>query len=293
MATYTLTHSLTNLTHGNVSFTVAADVGYALPSTVSVSNGTLVSYDNTTGIIVVSGDSAEITVTCEEAIVIDPVLANNSWDVIKQVCQSGDAGDYWALGDEKNVTAGGYTRPVKLVHLGNIYGTKKAVFQFWYRTEANIVWDADNSNNVTTADIWAALASGGTAYNELVDADLGAQLTDTTVQVATSGTDGTITTLTGKLFLPAEKEITASPSYSRSEERAVLTTFGYYAANDSAATRVKHKASAPTATTSQIWWLRSPYSGYSVDVCYVNSSGDLNGGDASSTDIGAAPCFAF
>ena len=224
---------------------------------------------------------------------VDPVLENNDWATIRAVCEAGDAGNTWSLGDEKNVTVGSYTRPVKLVHVGNIYSTKKAVFQFWYRTEANIVWDASNSNDVTTADIWDALASGGTAYTELIDGNLGPQLTDTTVQVAKNGNDGTITTLTGKLFLPAEKEITASPSYSRSEERAVLTTFGYYVANDNAATRVKHKASAPTATSSQMWWLRSPRSGYSDLVCRVASSGNLVYDFANYTNVGVAPCFAW
>ena len=65
--TYEITHSLTNLIHGNVSFTVTPDTGYSLPSSVSVSNGTLVSYDSSTGVIVVSGDGAEISVTCEQA----------------------------------------------------------------------------------------------------------------------------------------------------------------------------------------------------------------------------------
>ena len=65
--TYEITHSLTNLTHGNVSFTIAPDTGYSLPSSVTVTNGTLVSYDSSTGVVVVSGDSAEISVTCEVA----------------------------------------------------------------------------------------------------------------------------------------------------------------------------------------------------------------------------------
>ena len=65
--TYEITHSLTNLTHGNVSFTITPDTGYALPSSVSVTNGTLVSYDSSTGVVVVSGDSVEISVSCEAA----------------------------------------------------------------------------------------------------------------------------------------------------------------------------------------------------------------------------------
>lgn len=237
-----------------------------------------------------SNDSSSVNYSYSSP--VDPILENNSWATIRSVCESGQAGDYWALGDSKNVTVGSYTRPVKIVHIGSIYTDKHAVFQFWYRTESNIVWDADNSNNVTTADIWASLASGGTAYAGLVDAELGAQLTDTTVQVATSGTDATLTTLTGKLFLPAEKELTATRAYSVSEEFAALTTFGYFAANDTNAARVRHKASAPEATSSQAYWTRSPYGGNSYRVVYVGSNGSISY-DANDSSYGVAPCFAF
>ena len=77
--TYEITHSLTDLTHGNVSFTVTPDTGYSLPSSVTVTNGTLVSYDSSTGIIVVSGDSAEISVTCEQASVGYNVILSGAY----------------------------------------------------------------------------------------------------------------------------------------------------------------------------------------------------------------------
>ena len=62
--TYELTHTLTNVSKGNTKFTITADTGYVLPSTVSVSNGTLVSYDSATGEVVVSGDNAVISAEC-------------------------------------------------------------------------------------------------------------------------------------------------------------------------------------------------------------------------------------
>ena len=67
--TYTFINTLTNITHGNVSFIVELDSGYQLPSSsssITVTNGTLVSYDNTTGEIVVNGDNVEISISCEE-----------------------------------------------------------------------------------------------------------------------------------------------------------------------------------------------------------------------------------
>ena len=32
---------------------------------------------------------------------VDPVLANNDWATIKAVCEAGEAGNYWSLGDYK------------------------------------------------------------------------------------------------------------------------------------------------------------------------------------------------
>lgn len=58
--TYALTHSLTNLTHGNITIQLTPDAGYTYPSTLTVTNGTLVSYDDTTGVAVISGDDTTV-----------------------------------------------------------------------------------------------------------------------------------------------------------------------------------------------------------------------------------------
>lgn len=66
--TYTLTHSLTNLTKGNITIQITPDTNYTYPTTLSVTNGTLVSYDNSTGIAVISGDdTTSVSGECEKA----------------------------------------------------------------------------------------------------------------------------------------------------------------------------------------------------------------------------------
>lgn len=64
--TYSLTHNLTNLTKGNITIQITPDTGYYLPSSITVTNGTLVSYNSTTGIAVISGDNAVVTVECSD-----------------------------------------------------------------------------------------------------------------------------------------------------------------------------------------------------------------------------------
>ena len=54
--TYEITHSLTNISHGNISIQITPDTGYTYPSGITVTNGTLVSYDSTTGVAIINGD---------------------------------------------------------------------------------------------------------------------------------------------------------------------------------------------------------------------------------------------
>ena len=49
---------------------------------------------------------------------IDPVLANNSWADIKAVCEAGEAGDYWNVGDTKSdLGTDGNTRTFRIAHI--------------------------------------------------------------------------------------------------------------------------------------------------------------------------------
>ena len=86
--------------------------------------------------------------------------------------------------------------------------------------------------------------------------DLQAVLATVKIKGCNSGTSGTINTSEDKLFLPAEREIFASRTYSRTEEWNVLKQWQYYANNSAASIRIKKLSG-----TATVWWLRSPYSG--------------------------------
>ena len=64
MATYNIVNSIPNTNSGNKTITIVPNAGYVLPSSVSVSGGTLVSYNSSTGVAVVNGDNAVISATC-------------------------------------------------------------------------------------------------------------------------------------------------------------------------------------------------------------------------------------
>ncbi len=222
---------------------------------------------------------------------VDPVLANNGWDVIRAVCEAGDAPNTWSLGATKPVTGSdNHARTTRIDDMSGLYG-KHVVFSFLNRTETSETWAASNVNSYANSDVKTAIDAGGSIFSGFGDSALGAQRTDTTVQVAAGGNDGTLVSVTGKMFLPAEREIFASKSYSRTEEWNALTQFAYYSTVDTSAdARKRYKASTPTTAGS--WWLRSPDSGYTSRVCFVNNNGVAYSSLARDTN-GVAPCFAF
>lgn len=274
---------------GEAEVTIVPNEGYVLPSSISVV-GASNEYDDSTGVVSLSNPTGDVTVSAECPVDVDPVLANNSWETIRAVCEAGDAANYWAVGDTKNVTGGDNSvRPVAIVDMSGLYG-KHVVFQFMKLTEDAYVWDADNINDYSASDMVGLLAPSGNAYVALVDSDLSAQLTDTTVKVAKGGNDSTLVDVAQKLFLPAEKEISASASQAVSAESSALTTFAYWVAHSSADDRKMYKPSDSSNASS--WWLRSPYSGNTRGVCVVNYDGNL-GYNGASNSFRVAPCFAF
>lgn len=84
------------------------------------------------------------------------------------------------------------------------------------------------------------------------------------------------------LFLPAEKEVSGTRSYSPAAETNALTQFAYYKNGGS-----KIKSLSGSAV---FWWLRSVGYDYSYDFCFVGTAGYANH-EYASYDYGAAPCF--
>ena len=84
------------------------------------------------------------------------------------------------------------------------------------------------------------------------------------------------------LFLPAEKEVFGTYSYSPTTEANALTQFAYYKNGGS-----KIKSLSGSEVT---WWLRSIRYTFTTTFCYVSFSGGMDYGNASYAR-GAAPCF--
>ena len=84
------------------------------------------------------------------------------------------------------------------------------------------------------------------------------------------------------MFLPAEKEVFGTPTYSIQVEADALTQFAYYKNGGS---KIKNFSGS-----AAWWWLRSVLSSHSNFFCRVTSSGYENF-EAASVTSGVAPCF--
>ena len=229
-------------------------------------------------------------VSFEDPIVVDPVLENNDWSLIKEVCVAGEAGNYWAVGDTKKVVGGDtHERNVAIVDMTGLYG-KEVVFQFMDLTDTVYAVDADNSSDYSASDMNVTyLAAGGAIRIEILDEALSAELTDTTVKVAENGNSSTLVEVTNKLFLPAERELWTARTYSVEAEFNALATFEYWQTNTANA---DHVLKSPGDNTARDWWNRSPYSGDSNVVCYVYRGGNAAADRADDT-LRVSACFSF
>ena len=84
------------------------------------------------------------------------------------------------------------------------------------------------------------------------------------------------------MFLPAEKEVFGTSTYSPATEANDLTQFAYYKNGGS---KIKHLSGATTG-----WWLRSVRYTNGINFCLVGKAGGA-GSSYASISNGAAPCF--
>ena len=313
--------TITNGTLTQISETLSPSQGYALPSSVTVTGATS-SYSDSTGVLTLTSPTSSMSVTAvavqgdkislgsssiskifvgnsevakiylgstllyERTVApsVDPVLANNSWETIKAVCEAGNASNYWSVGDTKTDTGtDSTTRTMRICDMQGLYG-KHVVFEQVEQETTAYQWSSNNSNDYSASTIKTTMNSTIKGY---YSSALQGALTTTTVKVAENGSSSTNLDVTDYLFLPAEKEIFGASYNARLSEADVLTQYQWYTAHNTANDHKKLRSGV-----AKYWWLRSPKAGNSNDVCGVSSSGNADFNPANGT-YGLAPCFAF
>lgn len=228
----------------------------------------------------------------------DPILSNNSWGIIKAICEAGNAANYWALGDTKtDIGTDGVTRTFRIADMQGLYG-KHVVFEqvelestgySWNQTSNVDMYNCINNYSISqmrTTHLPAILAK----YSD----ELQSAITNTKYKVATNGRYGTILELEDKLFLAAEREILGSRVNSRTDEWNALKRFQIYAANDTNEFRKKYKLGTSSVDD---WWLRSPMANASIYyreyACLINENGGTGVNYNLYSSLGVAPFFSF
>lgn len=231
------------------------------------------------------GTSLSPAWTNTPAIVVDPDLDNNSWAVIRQVCEMGEASSYWAIGDiKKEDGTDNVSRGFMIVDMQGLYG-KHVVFESEYVEGTAYAWDSTPSNAYATSTM------NTTTLPNIVlkySTELQNELTNTTVKVAENGSSSTLANVSNKLFLQAEKELFTTNSNSVSAEFSALTTFRFYTTHSSSDYKIKYDNNAG----ARKYWLRSPKSTFHNATCFINTSG-IVAYDYDNTPYYIAPCFAF
>ena len=212
-------------------------------------------------------------------------FAENDWETIIAVCQSGSIPSTWAVGDSKTMTINDTDYQIDIIgksHDNYADGSGKAPLTFQmhdcYKTLYQM--NSNNSNNggwsncdMRTTHLPAIMALMPTAVQSAIR--------EVSKKTSIGNRSSTIETTADKLFLLSEIEIFDGPLFSFDGEGK---RYDYYT---SRTLRTKYLNG-----TAQSWWQRSPYKSYGDDFCRVDGEG-YEGYIDPSTELGVTFAFCF
>lgn len=243
----------------------------------------------------------------------DTSLANNTPDIIAAAAKSGQAANYWSVGDKVGIAVNGsfgglsYNNTVYAFILGfnhnsSVEGGNSIHFQFgktaagvdiafvnsYGSTSTGFCMNTSNTNSGGWNNSYmrkticpAFLAALPTAWQNIIAACT--KYSDNTG--GGSNTASYVTATSDKIWLLSEMEVQGTRSYANSAEANYQKQYDYYRNGNS---KVKYQH---TATTSAChWWLRSVYASNANAFCFVSTDGSANANDAYSS-YGFAPGF--
>lgn len=243
----------------------------------------------------------------------DTSLANNTPDIIAAAAKSGQAANYWSVGDKVGIAVNGsfgglsYNNTVYAFILGfnhnsSVEGGNSIHFQFgktaagvdiafvnsYGSTGTGFCMNTSNTNSGGWNNSYmrkticpAFLAALPTAWQNIIAACT--KYSDNTG--GGSNTASYVTATSDKIWLLSEMEVQGTRSYANSAEANYQKQYDYYRNGNS---KVKYQH---TATTSAcVWWLRSVYASAAGGFCGVGTDGSADG-YAAYISYGFAPGF--
>lgn len=243
----------------------------------------------------------------------DTSLANNTPDIIAAAAKSGQAANYWSVGDKVGIAVNGsfgglsYNNTVYAFILGfnhnsSVEGGNSIHFQFgktaagvdiafvnsYGSTSTGFCMNTSNTNSggwnnsyMRKTICTAFLAALPTAWQNIIAACT--KYSDNTG--GGSNTASYVTATSDKIWLLSEMEVQGTRSYANSAEANYQKQYDYYRNGNS---KVKYQH---TATTSACyWWLRSVHASNAYYFCYVYTDGSASNSGAYNS-YGFAPGF--
>ena len=243
----------------------------------------------------------------------DTSLANNTPDIIAAAAKSGQAANYWSVGDKVGIAVNGsfgglsYNNTVYAFILGfnhnsSVEGGNSIHFQFgktasgvdiafvnsYGSTGTGFCMNTSNTNSGGWNNSYmrkticpAFLAALPTAWQNIIAACT--KYSDNTG--GGSNTASYVTATSDKIWLLSEMEVQGTRSYANSAEANYQKQYDYYRNGNS---KVKYQHTATTSACG--WWLRSVCAGDAGGFCRVYTDGSANASDAYFS-IGFAPGF--
>lgn len=243
----------------------------------------------------------------------DTSLANNTPDIIAAAAKSGQAANYWSVGDKVGIAVNGsfgglsYNNTVYAFILGfnhnsSVEGGNSIHFQFgktaagvdiafvnsYGSTSTGFCMNTSNTNSGGWNNSYmrkticpAFLAALPKAWQNIIAACT--KYSDNTG--GGSNTASYVTATSDKIWLLSEMEVQGTRSYANSAEANYQKQYDYYRNGNS---KVKYQHTATTSACS--WWLRSVYASDAGSFCIVYTDGSA-GADGAYRSGGFAPGF--
>lgn len=243
----------------------------------------------------------------------DTSLANNTPDIIAAAAKSGQAANYWSVGDKVGIAVNGsfgglsYNNTVYAFILGfnhnsSVEGGNSIHFQFgktaagvdiafvnsYGSTSTGFCMNTSNTNSGGWNNSYmrkticpAFLEALPTAWQNIIAACT--KYSDNTG--GGSNTASYVTATSDKIWLLSEMEVQGTRSYANSAEANYQKQYDYYKNGNS---KVKYQHTATTSACA--WWLRSVRAGGTYAFCYVSTGGSARYLNAYYSD-GFAPGF--
>lgn len=233
----------------------------------------------------------------------DTSLANNTPDIIAAAAKSGQAANYWSVGDKVGIAVNGsfgglsYNNTVYAFILGfnhnsSVEGGNSIHFQFgktaagvdiafvnsYGSTSTGFCMNTSNTNSGGWNNSYmrkticpAFLAALPKAWQNIIAACT--KYSDNTG--GGSNTASYVTATSDKIWLLSEMEVQGTRSYANSAEANYQKQYDYYRNGNS---KVKYQHTATTSACS--WWLRSGCASYTTYFCFVNTGGSVYSSNA-------------